>query len=375
MSTVRVPPVVTVTPRHPIYSQDASVFWETGRSGEAKTAVFERLVAAAGFFDHVEAAWRLSQKDKDTFDIVVKPNIMTASQHEVDSPVYTDPELVEWLLHELRRRGYRRLAVVEAQNVFNYSYLGRTVPAVAEMCGYAPGRGYDIVDLSADVVAADYGGELGHHPVGRRWHDADYRISFAKNKTHWQSYYTACLKNVYGCLPQWDKMYHYHGKGIEFWNATVLMADRFPVHFGFLDAWVSGDGLSGHVRDAKPNRTRTFCASPNIFALDWVAGLAMGLDPLRNPVIAEALAHWGPIEISAAAPLPHWRDWHNVSRLTVFCIDKLEEWYWVSRFFSRAMAASMDRRFPPVGRGQWLYGFFQFWVRLFERLTVTAASA
>ena len=103
------------------------------------------------------------------------------------------------------------------------------------MCGYS-GDGYHIVDLGDDTVEYDYGGLLGKHPVGRIWQESDYCITFAKNKSHWQCYYTACLKNVYGCLPRWDKMRHYHGRtkrgqNIEFFQATILINDHSPRTF------------------------------------------------------------------------------------------------------------------------------------------------
>ena len=37
--------------------------------------------------------------------------------------------------------------------------------------------------------------------VGRTWRDADFRVSFAKNKTHTRAWYTLCIKNIYGALP------------------------------------------------------------------------------------------------------------------------------------------------------------------------------
>ncbi len=161
---------------------------------------------------------------------------MTASAAEKDSPVYTDPALVERLTEKIVAHGFQTTAVVESRNVYDYSYQGRGVEAVAEMVGYGS-KGYRIVDLTEEKVPYDYGGVLGNHVVGQTWRDADYRISFAKNKTHWQCFYTACIKNVYGCLPEWDKMHHYHGAGVEFYQAAVLIADRPPVHFGLLDAW------------------------------------------------------------------------------------------------------------------------------------------
>lgn len=351
---------------HPIYSKSAEVYLETGTD---KVDALKRAMANSGFLESVRSSHRVSEKPIDEFLITIKPNIMTASIHEKDSPVYTDPELVECLIGELNASGFTNIAVVESRNVYDYSYRGRAVPAVAMMAGYS-GVGYRIEDLSEQKERFDYGGVLGEHYVGRTWRDADYRISFAKNKTHWQCFYTACLKNVYGCLPEADKMKHYHGKNREFFQCCILILDAFPVHFGFLDAWRSGDGFSGHVRDARPNATRTILASPNILALDWVAGEKMGLDPLRNSVVREATERWGLPEITRVGDTTPWKPWSNVRPITVWFLDVAEEWYWLSRLSSRTLASQQDPRFPPVSRFQWLFGPVQALIRLLEGLTV-----
>lgn len=340
---------------HEIYSCDATVYLVTG---EEKLDTFLRTVEQAGFIPHMLEKWQSSGKTKEEFQIVIKPNIMTASIYEENSPVYTDPELVETLIQIMRREGFRRFAVVETENVYNYSYTMRRVPAVAAMCGYT-GDGYDIVDLAEDSVEFDYGGVLGKHPTGRVWLEADYRVSFAKNKTHWQCYYTACLKNVYGCLPEWDKMRHYHGKKVEFFQTTILIADKIPVDFGFLDAWTSGDSLTGHVRDAQPNQTRTFIASDNIYALDWVAGEKMGIEPPSNYVIREAMRQWGDIRITHVGDMTPWYPWSNIRTFVIKILDFMEEFYWLSRIISRAMANQMDPRFPPVSQWQFFFGITQ----------------
>ncbi len=357
---------------HPIYSRDATVHIVTG---DDKFDTLHRAVDQSGFIPHILDRWQASGKPKEDFRIVIKPNIMTASVHEADSPVYTDPALVEELIRLLRQEGLTHISVVEAQNVYNYAYTGRTVPAVAAMCGYS-GQGYDLVDLSKDTVDFDYGGLLRKHPAGRVWVEADYRVTFAKNKTHWQCYYTACLKNVYGCLPQWDKMRYYHGQtkrreNIEFFQATILINDKLPAHFAFLDAWVSGDGLTGHVRDPHPNPTRTIFASENAYALDWVAGEKMHIDPRKNFVIQEALRRWGEITITRTGDLTPWKPWRNVRPIVVTAFDFIEEYYWFGRFMSRAAATEMDPRFPPVGRFNWFFRICQFFVSLGERLMVT----
>ena len=352
---------------HPIYSKDATVFIETG---EDKFQAMDHAIQRSGFLENVEAVLYSSGKPREEFLVAIKPNIMTASLRQDESPVYTDPQLVEYLIRRLREQGYRNLAVVESHNVYDYSYRDRTVHAVAEMAGYRA-EGYRIEDLSEQKAPHDYGGVLGEHVVGRTWRDADYRISFAKNKTHWQCFYTGCLKNIYGCLPEGDKMKHYHGKRREYYECCILILDAFPVHFGFLDAWVSGDGFSGHVRDAKPNQTKAIFASDNVYALDWVMGEKMGVNPALNYVIQEAMHRWGPIHITRKGNLTEWHPWTNIRAFVVIAMDAIEEAYWISRFFSRAFASEQDPRFRPVSRWQALYGFLQSITRLFERLFVT----
>ncbi len=339
-------------------------------TGPDKRAALDAAIEASRFLEHLEAVRARSGKQRDRFRITLKPNIMTAAERQTDSPVYTDPELVEHLFVRLREEGYRDLIVVETRNVYDYSYEGRDVRSVAEMVGYSE-DGYRIVDLSAESAGSehDYGGVLGCHPVGPTWRDADYRLSFAKNKTHWQCFYTACMKNIYGCLPAWDKMKKYHGRKREFFECCVLMLEAFPVSFGFLDAWVSGDGFSGHVRDASPNRTRTIFASPSVYALDWVAGEKMRVDPRRNYVIQEALERWGEPQITTRrGDLTPWPDWVNIRDYVVWSLNAVEELYHVSRFFSRSFANQMDPRFPSRSSHKYFFQFVQRLTRLFERL-------
>jgi hypothetical protein len=162
----------------------------------------------------------------------------------------------------------------------------------------------------------------------------------------------------------------YHGKGREFFECCILILDAFPVHFGFLDAWVSADGFAGHVRDGKPNQTKTILASKNVFALDWVAGEKMGLDPSLNYVIQEAIYRWGAIRIDRRGNMSPWRPWTNVRPLTVLALDALEESNPLSRFASRAFASKGDPRFKPVSRWHWFFAPIQAVVAILERYVV-----
>ncbi len=52
-------------------------------------------------------------------------------------------------------------------------------------------------------------------------------------------------------------------------------------------------------------------------------------------------------------------------------MDAIEEAYWLSRFFSRALASGRNTRFPPVSRFQRLFSIFYTISQVVERLLVT----
>ena len=80
---------------------------------------------------------------------------------------------------------------------------------------------------------------MQQHVVDRFWHDADFRISLARCRTDARFFYSGCLMNVYFHAPELAGRKHINGKKVQTYELCVLMADRFPVHFGFVDAWVS----------------------------------------------------------------------------------------------------------------------------------------
>ncbi len=311
------------------YARDAAVHIETGSDAPSALAA---AIVASGFLEHVERAVATSGRARETFAIAIKPNLMTAAAGDGSLGDRTDRALVEHLVGALRGAGITTVAVVES------AVTGMApVASVAAAAGYS-GEGYRIVDLAEEAVPFAYDGVLGDDLAGRTWLEADYRISFGKCKTQWQCFYSGCLANLYGCLPRPDKLAHYHGTGHEFYECCVLVADRMPVDFAFLDAWVAGDGGRSHARRRAPQQTHQIFASENAFALDWVAGEKMGLDPNLSFVLQEALLRWGRIAINRRGNIATWKPWRNVRPATVVAVHLLEPV--LRRRFVRAMLRS-----------------------------------
>ena len=247
-----------------------------------KKKLLDDVLIATRFYDLLEARYReFCQEDprpKNQFSVVTKPNFMFAHSRR-DPTTFTDPELVEHLVERVREKGFTNIAIVESQTTYENYYANRTVRTVAKHLGYT-GENYRIVDLTEEMVPYNYGGRLGWHYVGPTWKDANFRISFAKNKTHTFSGYTLTLKNNYGTLPIQNKLKAYHTEREYDWpTIETLKQDNFPVDFGLIDATVSADGQFGVITDPEPNVTQRIIGGDNLVAVDWVGAKKMGLDP------------------------------------------------------------------------------------------------
>jgi uncharacterized protein (DUF362 family) len=291
----------------------ARVFIETGDDAEK---ALDRLLERSGLVERAIAVADTAGVARADFAVAIKPNLMAASA--AGAADRTDPALVERLVAALAAAGFGTVAVVES--------AVRGLPPVADVAraaGYT-GAGYRIVDLSEERVPFDYGSVLGEHVTGRTWRDAAFRISFGKAKTQWQSLFSGALANLYGCLPDPDKLERYHGTGHEFQECCVLLADRLPVQFGLVDAWVGGDGRGSHAHARRARGTRTLLASDDLLALDWVVGEKMGLDPGLSFIVGEALLRWGRVQVVRRGNTTAWRPWDNVRTVKVASANLLE---------------------------------------------------
>ncbi len=280
-----------------------------------KFTMLEDALKTANFRGVLESRFSESGKPKDSFSIVIKPNLMMFTHSEDPPATYTDPQLVEHLVKILQDVGYKNIKLVEAQNIYGNWYDNRTVANVSAAAGFSPGNlGYQFCDLTEEAEGHDYGGKLQKHLVGKSWRDADFRISFAKNKTHVSNLYTLTLKNVYGTLPAQDKALEYHAKR-EWDESTLDNLKNFLVHFGIIDAVYSADGLLGFKGTAFPKHTKMILASCNLIAVDIVAGRMMGVRPKRSKLTALAIKQWGMPEITLKGIEEDYRHpgWDNVS--------------------------------------------------------------
>ncbi len=306
-------------------------------------AALDQVLEATGFFDVLENAFKKAaqdrQKTRETFSIVIKPNF-SFMYSLTDISTFTDPALVKYLIDKIHDKGFRNITVVEAQSTYATFFTNRDVKTLARYVGYL-GENYAIVDLSEDYVtyespaasaAAGKPTQRDVHPV---WRDADFRISFAKNKTHAYAYYTLTIKNIYGALPRSNKFKEYHCNRAEFgdepiYTPAIELIQDFPVHFGFIDAYFSADGIFGVFADKKPDFTGTIIGGEDLVAVDWIGASKMGLDPQLSTYMQLAVKAFGKPEITLIGDHSLYADWQNLPvfmpKATTALMDRNYSW-------------------------------------------------
>ena len=300
----------------------------TDNTGD-RFSLFEKSLLTSRFFETLEKTRLACGKGKSDFFIVIKPNI-SMMLRRADIGTYTDPFFVIHLLRLLMKRGYTRLALVESGNLYGNWFENRSVAQVAARAGYVEelsmdryhglpridipvrGGGVDgrvpLVDLTLETAPHDFGGETA--PVGLTWMEADFRISLSGLKTHFYSYYTAAVKNVYGCLPEQDKVRAYHcRKKVGPWTARHIQ--DFPVHFSIVAAYSAADGWMGVKMKAIFTKPHTIIAGADILAVDDCSARLMGLAPEKS-VMYQCLARYASPrpwrQVGNARPFSPWRN-------------------------------------------------------------------
>jgi uncharacterized protein (DUF362 family) len=329
---------------------------------ENKFDALDKALERTGFDKLVEDRLTESNKSRADFSIVIKPNFMFA-YNKKDRSTYTDPELVGHLVKRLRHAGFENIAVVEAQSTYGEYFDRRSVREMAEYLNFDETAGYKVVDMTEDANENQHlGSHLGNHPVSAIWRDADFRISFAKNKTHAYAYYTLTLKNIYGALPLANKFKEYHCAR-DIYHTSIEYLTAFPVHFGLVDAYLSADGPFGIFADTCPNPTHTVIAGQDLVAVDWVAATKMGIDPMISQYMRLAVKAFGKPGIQLVGDASMYQPWLNVpAALTLFTHKGVDADYYFGNLIYTCCAHMDKTRFTHKSRA--------IHIRLLRKLTI-----
>lgn len=296
------------TPGHGRYGHEPVRVAAVRRSGAAPSDLLDEALEASDFWRMLDDA-ASKGRPKSGLLIAVKPDL---DAYEAGEGAGTDPSLVEGLVARLRHAGYPQVAVCDGRNRPDGWLQNRGALGVPDLMGYAfeapEGEPYDVAWVDDDPRSVplnrfDDGGALHVHGA---WVDADVRICFGACRTDDAWGYALCVQNLLGLVSSSGA-----ASGWSPEDRCLHLLRRVPPDFAILDAVVSRQGSLGSGWNL---RTETVVASSSALLVDWVAAMAMGVDPHVSPMNARALDALGlPRAWTLEGDAHPWDGWTNPS--------------------------------------------------------------
>jgi len=293
-------------------------------------------------------------KPLNEFRVAVKPAFMLGYDRR-DQSMITDRELLVELGRFLAECGCKDVAVVEGRNLYDQFYDNRTVSSVAEYFDISSTY-FRVVDLSDEQVPHSYFRGMAQYTVGKTWKDADFRISFAKMRSHPVESVHLSIANLEGIGARCDQ-FLFAERQADRETATMMLMDEFPPHLSILDAYEqAADGLVGIMGCPRPPTPLRFYAGKDALAVDMVASRHMALNDPRDATNLRAACHWfgdpeETIEIDGPdEPLTGWRSPYYSEFSTMLSFVALPVYVLGSGRGSLFVPQMDHKAFPPLRR-------------------------
>ena len=206
--------------------------------------------------------------------VLIKPNICTISDDTGYS--VTRVEVVKALVELLLQTDEDiSIKIVESDSQSKFAEEAFEKFGYKQLCDDMKGSGFDVrtVDLSKDpLMELQFVGNYFENPkLPETVLNAGYFISVAIPKTHYLSFVTGALKNLFGILPRKDQAY-YHSKIDE---VIVDLARIIRPNLCIIDARTGVEGWNG----PKTRRLDAYIVGHGIVSVDATMARIMGFEP------------------------------------------------------------------------------------------------
>jgi uncharacterized protein (DUF362 family)/Pyruvate/2-oxoacid:ferredoxin oxidoreductase delta subunit len=224
---------------------------------------------------------------KPGMKVVLKPNLVVGRKPE--DAATTHPRFVGAVARLLKKYG---ASVILAESPGGL-YLPRMLKSIYNRCGMTEMAEKEGVTLNFDIGEAEVdnpdGELLKRLSIIRPVAEADLVINLPKLKSHGQMVYTGAVKNMFGVIAGEQKaLYHFNMSDYtNFANALIDIFLSVKPGLSIMDAVIGMDGAGPSSGD--PFKTGLVIGSENAFELDYTALKIIGADPMKVPVIRQAV--------------------------------------------------------------------------------------
>ena len=217
--------------------------------------------------------------------IVIKANLVSMMKPE--SAATTHPQLLKALCKKLIAGGASVVIGDSPGGLYTSSYVNLVYSATGMK---------DVTETGA-MLNQDYSHKHALNPEGKVLKNLEYTsyldeadaiIDFCKLKTHGMMGMSACVKNMFGCIPGTFKPeYHYKFPShADFADMLVDITERFKPALCIVDAVIGMEGNGPTM--GRPRKIGCLIASTSPYCCDRVCAKVIGLDPEEVDTVTTA---------------------------------------------------------------------------------------
>ncbi|MEM8706121.1 MAG: DUF362 domain-containing protein [Actinomycetota bacterium] len=275
----------------------------TQRDAVGPTDVFveqhdRRRNAVLGAMDAVDLA---SMVDGRT--VAIRTNFMLAYDR-ADATTYVAPETISATVDALHAAGAAEVAVIDAPNIYDRYFDGRSVPEVADYLGLDPADPrFRLVDATEDMVRIDADRGLVTTSACRTWVEADVRIVVAKLAGDPSEVVHGALATIPGLAGRIEDEQFYTHRLVDHRTSAMMLLEIAPLDLAVVDAWGPlGDGPLGVMGCDRPSEQSRIYVGTDAAAVDATVISDMGVDPSASEILRRADQWFGTTHADRSRP-------------------------------------------------------------------------
>ena len=229
----------------------------------------------------------MSLPDVTGRSVAIRANFMLAYDRR-DPSNYVSPQLVEALVAHLQASGASGVSVLDAANVYDRYFDGRSVEEVASYIGLDP-EGFHVTDCTTDLVPLSFERGFAATMASRQWVEADIRIVVAKLAGDPAEVIHGPLATIAGLTGRVENEQFYTHRLVDHRTAALMLLDEAPAHYTVVDAWGAvADGPLGVMGCDKPNVQQRLYGGANLLATEATVISDVGIHPSNSEILRRA---------------------------------------------------------------------------------------
>lgn len=269
--------------------------WVAENSGTSnKYDFFIEHLVGTDLLQHLHEAAANKGKALSQLEIVIKVSFsMGYNQHDL-SPI-ADAKQLKRFAEYLHQQGCKHITVIDIDSIYVNFFEKRSVQDLARYFGFESPY-YNIVNASEELEEHNFSRGIGNYKISKTWKEAEFRINFAKPKSHPVEMALLSISNL-EWLTGTTKEFVFVDRVVNRETTTSMLLDDFPPDYCIVEAYDAVPiGILGVMGCKQPIAPKRFYFGRDSIAVDLCLAKHLQLEVLPEKNSLKNTLYWFGIE-------------------------------------------------------------------------------